>query len=377
MIFDGKPARGSVLEAETLAEFSRLCSEINWNKAFCALGEETLLVIDPEVQAVLEADYGAFQCHVAAPTGKLLAQIPEGVRRILFLCREQEWPQVKAMRQAHPTKVALSLIYDVAPMGLLETGVFPEKIPALAPPEDEQWLVPVPNLLLTSPGADSEYLQLVLQRNKVMGMSQLVGRALAPWLLLSDSFHLVRFAVRAFAHARSRRGAVVLDMYLLYLLVKQTPLSFAMLVEWASRHKAHLLYFISRDKARQVAVNTLLVSERFSSLWVRAEKTIRQLDGKGFDQAAAIAHLWELLELEEAIEKPLQNINSFKIMTLEDLVVSPDAVVAAIAQFWGCNAPRRIHELDWYARYRCLPNFLSQLADMRAALTNTLGLDKV
>lgn len=377
MIFDGKPVRGSVLEAETLAEFSRLCSEIKWNKAFRALGEETLLVIDPEVQAALEADYGAFQCHVAAPGGELLAHGLEGVRRILFLCREQEWAQVKAMREAHPAKIALSLIYDVAPMGLLEAEVFPEQIPTLVAPEGEQWLVPVPNLLLTSPGADSEYLQLVLQRNKVMGMSQLVGRALAPWLLLSDNFHFVRFAVRAFAHARGRRGAVVLDMYLLYLLVKHTPLSFAMLVDWISRHKAHLLYFISRDKARQAAVNTLLVSERFSSLWGRAEKTVRQLDGKGLDQDAAIAHLWELLELEEAIEKPLQNISSFKIMTLEDLVVSPDAVVAAIAQFWGCNAPQRTLRLDWHARYYCLPGFLSQLADMRAVLTDTLGLDKV
>jgi hypothetical protein len=369
MILDGKPRPGSALEARAITRFSHLCREINWHKAFAALDTDTLLVIDPEIQAAIEANYGQLKCHISAPG--MVSQIPKGVVRLLYLCRTREWKRVKLARSRRADLAVFSLTYDIAPLGFLEDGRFPYQ--ATATPE--AGLPPVVDILLSMPGSDSEYLRLMLEKNGLSIVRPIAGRALAYWILLSDYFHVLRFASMAFTVAATAKGPAQLDMYTLLMVFQHTVLSSKAFVRWFDAGKGSMLYFISRDKVRLTAVNQLLENAHYASVWDRAEATVSKLSYQSFDRNAALNQLTNTFELETSLEESMQEIAAFKMMTLEDLVVMPEAVLTAIAYFWGGSVPREPTLINWHPRYRVLPEFMAQLAVLRDEVIAAYGLE--
>lgn len=370
MKLDGKPDRGSFEEATLLAEFFTLSRELNWHQAFRKLGQETLVVIDPKVREALEADYGSLDCHVRM-TG-MLRGVPEGVSRILFLCRNHEWKRTKAARKRYPKVAVLSLIYDIAPMGVLSSGVFPDNLERAIQPS----LKAPRNILLCIEGSDSEYLDLMLQKNRMQSFTPFAGRAVAIWVLLSAQFHVVRFAAQALAYAKLRGEALHIDMSLLQLFFQHTPLKHRRCIDWFDANRARVLYFYCRDKSRQAGLLQMMEKSVFSSLWDSFEANAKEISDQRFDKSAALSRVAEIVKLEISLEPALQNIASFKMMTLEDLVVTPEAILIAISQFWGDKAPpRRIREIDWRARYNAFPDFLAQLSVLRVDIADIYGLE--
>jgi len=371
MILDGKPASGSVGEATIMAAFSKHCRELYWHEAFRALGKETLLVIDPEIQAAFEADYGTFHCHTEAPLTQ--GNLPKGVDRVLYLCRDQEWPRVKAARRRWGALTVQSMTYEIAPMGVLEEREFPRESTGAA--ADLSDLIPAKNILLAAAGSDSEYLQVLLTKNKLQSVIPFAGRMLPSWILLSRDFQVLRFAAGTLKYAKLRGGAVQIDLYLLYLLVAHTALKWKRFFTWLNAGDAHVLYFITRDKARQVALNQMMATEGYGSLWDRAAATVQKLTGQKFDTAAALDRLANTLDLESRLEKLMQNTDEYKIISLEDLAVAPVAVLQAVGQFWGFGVPQHPQLIDWRARYMLLPDFVSQLPILRAEIMHAYGLE--
>jgi len=356
-----KPEKGSNEEAQLLAEFSRRCRELNWHSAFRALGEDTLLVIDPEVKAALETEFGNLKCHSKSPG--IEEALPKGVSRILFLCRDHEWIKVKEARSLAQGVSILSLMYDVAPMGVLLEQEFPREKSGST--TDMRELTPVRNWLLTMPGSDSEYLHLLLEKNNVPSISPLAGKMISSWVLLSSDFRVLRFAACALKHAKQRGGAVHLDMYLTQLVFWHTSLNRKRFFRWFNDAGAHMLYFISRDKARHAGLNEMLAGAPYDSLWDRSESKVRQLEGQKFCLQSALDRLIDMMLVESKLELPMQNIDEFKIISLEDLVVAPQEVMHAVTHFWSLETPRNWQVLDWRARYLALPEFVAQAKMLR------------
>ena len=372
-----KPASGSAEGKALLNEFVHLCRRLYWHAAFRALGEETLLVTDPELKAAFEDNWGRFQCNTAAPD--TVKEIPSGVTRALFLCRKNEWIKVKAAKARWPGISVQSLTYDIAPMGALEGREFPVATgTSLEKDAVAEAALPVPrNILVSTPGSDSEYLRVVLEKNGVASVTPFAGAMLVPWVLLSDNFKLVRFANKALEYALLRGGAVYLDLKLLLVLLRQTHLKRDRFFNWVNDGGGHMLYFITRDKARQVAINQLLAEADYASLWDRAATRVKELPNQRIDIADTLDRIPGQLGLESRLEKPLQNIEEFKVISLEDLVVAPHGVLQAISQFWALNLPRRRQTIDWQKRYLLLPDFIARLADLRVALAKAYGLEDV
>ena len=369
MMLQEKPTKGSLTEAKVLAEFARQARALNWHKAFQKLGPETLLIIDRDVRAVLEENFGAFACHHRVPDSK--KKVPEGISRRLYLTRSAEWQRVKAARAHTSGSSVISLMYDVAPMGVLSSGEFP----AAVDHTPSAGAIMAPNLLLTMPGSDGEYLRLMLEKNGLGTVAPTGGRLLAYWLLLCDKFHILRFAAHVFDRQQQQGGALWLDMYLLYMIYHHTSLRAERFLAWFDEAGGHMLYFISRDKVRQAAVNQMLASETYFSLWDRAASRIAELTPQQFDRPAAIERLTDAIELETLLEPNLEKIKNFKMMTLEDLVEVPEAVLTAIALFWGGEPARRIKAIDWRARYNLLPEFLAEISILREDVNIAFDLD--
>lgn len=372
-----KPARGSIEEKGLIKEFVRLCRRLYWHAAFRALGDESLLVIDPELKTAFEASFGKFQCRVIAPDA--VGKLPKGIERAFFLCRVNEWSKVRTAKVCWPEITVQSISYDIAPLGVLEGREFPAVVEA--PPHegtDAKAIMPVPrNILVSSPGTDSEYLRVMLEKNGVPSVTPFAGAMLVPWVLLSDDFKLVRFASKALRYALLRGGAVYLDLKILQVLLRQTTLKRDRFFGWVNGGGGHMLYFITRDKARQMAVNKLLADADYASLWDRAGARVKELPDQRFDMAAALALLPSQLGLEGRLEKSLQNIDEFKVVSLEDLAVAPHEVLQAISQFWALNLPRNRQIIDWRKRYLLLPEFVAQLSELRGLLVTMYGLEDV
>lgn len=372
-----KPARGSKEEKALIKEFVHLCRRLYWHAAFRALGDESLLVIDPELKTAFEASFGKFQCRVIAPDA--VCKLPKGIERAFFLCRVNEWRKVREAKARWPEISVQSLSYDIAPLGVLEGRQFPAALEAPSQtPTDAKKAMPVPrNILVSSPGNDSEYLRVMLEKNGVPSVTPFAGAMLVPWVLLSDGFKLMRFASTALRYALLRGGAVYLDLKLLLVLLQRTALKRERFFAWVNSGGGHMLYFITRDKARQMAVNRLLAEADYGSLWDRAGGRVQELPDQHFDMAAALAPLPGQLELESRLEKPMQNIEDFKVVSLEDLVVAPHEVLQAISQFWALNIPRNKRIVDWRKRYLLLPEFVAQLGELRGLLVASYGVEDV
>ena len=377
MKFAAKATPGSNYEERLLAEFVHLCRRLHWHSAFRALGDETLLVMDQELQAAFEAGYGKFQCRVVTPDA--LGKLPSNTERVFFLCRKHEWIKVKAAKARWPGTTIQSLTYDIAPIGVLEGREFPPIAKAaLEEGAEEKPGLPVPrNIMVSTPGSDSEYLHVLLEKNGVPSVTPFAGEMLAPWVLLSDGFKLVRFVSKTISYARLRGGAVYLELKTLQVLLKQTCLKRERFFTWVNNGGGHVLYFITRDKARQMAVNQLLATFDYGSLWDRARVTVKGLVDQRFDIAVALDQLLSQLDLESRLEKPLQNIDEFKVVSLEELVVAPHEVLQAVSQFWALNMPRNRQIVDWRARYLLLPDFVAQLSELRATLVKAYELEDV
>jgi len=372
-----KPAPGSEEEKMLLAHYVHLCRQLHWHSAFRALGQETLLVIDAELKAAFEIEYGKFQCRTKSP--EAMKKLPAGIERVFFLCRVNEWGKVKLARARWPKMPVHSLTYDIAPMGMLEGREFPPSLTEQANGTSEDFSTfPVPrNILISSEGSDSEYLSVLLEKNQILSVTPFAGGMLAPWIMLSKGFKLARFASKALRFARLRRGAVYLDLKLLQVLFRHTSLKRDRFFTWVNGGEGHVLYFISRDKARQMALIELLATADYKSLWGRSPATIEKTEGQQFDTASALDRLPGYLDTELRLEKPLQIIENFKVVSLEELVLAPNEVLQSVAQFWALKLRRRMQIINWPARYHLLPDFVAQLAVFRAELVKRFNLEDI
>lgn len=368
MMIGPKPDRGSADEAALLQAFVHSLSKINWHKALLALGEETLLVVDPEVREAIEACYGALQCQLAAPTESEAAC--EGAKRVLFLCRRSEWQLVKQARKQFPDKTVLSLTYDVMPLGQLESRRFPETMPGTVQGE----LIPPEKILMSTAGSDAEYLALGLTNNSSLKTIKAVGSATAYWVLLVERLQLLRFARRLLAASAEKGSVVSFDLHVYYVLLSNSWLTSDVFVDWLNGNGTSVLYLLTRDRIRQAAILQLLEREEYASLWDRSEATVARLDPTVLNDDLVVNHLMQLLELEARVESPLQALASFKVISLEDLVQSPSEVMAAIGIFWGFHVPSDISLPDWLARYQAISGLGARLSDLRNAVTAKLGL---
>jgi len=358
-------------ERRLLDTFFLHAREWCWHTAFRALDATSLLVTDKAVQDAIEQAYGKLACRFIEPDDYLKCG-PESADNTIIFCQYGEWHLTKRSRQQYPDKHIVSALYDLAPLGPLPDNKFP--LDRLGSGEALVESKAPQRLLLAQAGSDVEYLSLLAKKNGFPATHKLAGRALKSWIEYCSSFHVVRFAVAALGHMPSEDHTTSLDLATLYAVLTYSPLTRRRLLDWLNEAGTSTLYFVSRDKFRQVALEQMMADKPFASLWDRSESVAQKLEGQDFDKAAAYEKLVAALTLEIQLELTLQGIDQYKFITLEELVEAPEEVLAAIGQFWGRTPPRNLAYLDWKARYGVVPEFRAQVAEFREETLKSLNL---
>jgi len=367
----GKAAKAAEFEQQLLDAFFLYAREWRWHSAFCALDNSSMLVTDAKVQAALEQAYGKLSCRVMTPAN-FKQEGPGDVENIIFLCQHGEWHLTKRGRHDYPGKTIVSAIYDLAPLGILPDRKFPlDSMPRQEPLPN----FPAPaRLCIAQAGSDYEYLLLAAAKNGFPASRKLGGRALESWMQFCSRFFVMRFVAATMANMPTEEATASLDMAMLQTVFGQAALTPLRFLRWLNDSGTLTLYFVSRDKVRQVAVQQLMADKDFGSLWDRAESAAIALEGQIFDLVAAHDKMIDSLRLELQLEVSLERIDRFKYVTLEELVEQPGPVLTAIGLFWDTKPPRKPAVLNWCARYNVIPDFKSQIGAFRKDTLLKFGL---
>jgi hypothetical protein len=352
------PSPNLEVEGDLLAHFFLKMKEWDWHRAFSALDDKTALVVDADVQCVLEHCYGKLKCQFVAPRD--VSDISADTKHIYVLCLKGEWALARCLRSKYAGAQVISLMYDVAPLGALADAKLPT-----SPYSGPATLAAPKTLLLTQQGADFEYLSLLLA-GQGCRLANMCNPALASWFSAAEDFQVLRFVSRLVGHAHSADG-LILDLRFLTEITRCANIPAREVTDWLRAGETRVVYFISRDRARQVSVNQALSAYPFNSFWDRNADRIAAMEYGDVSQEHMMARLMDVIALEVFWEPHIAEIEAVKMVTLEELAAMPQAALNAVLGFWG-KKPKKSSEIPWQDRYSNAQNFLTMYRDFRAAI---------
>ncbi|WP_262694530.1 hypothetical protein [Kordiimonas aquimaris] len=295
-----------------------------WLDGLRARSAGTVFVTDADIAKSLDAEMGEQGCKIVE-IGAHTDMPVEGVKEVIFFCRQFERIQARKMAARYPDVIVSSATYDYLPLGVLsgrfERGQFK---PAL---QSRNF-----NLIISGPLAGAEDLIELLKVNKVCAPQKFMTHALAYWVREQADFQPLRYL-------RGVRGCfseTTVDLFLetdvLIEVVKKTNVPWEKLFVPASGLNFRVLYFTRRAKIAQAieltqkrgAPSALLLGGQSSALNVKAA-----------DEAVVIdAWVEALLRLEITIEKAMTSVATLKNVTYEDLLGAPDNVLPDVGDFF-------------------------------------------
>lgn len=342
-----------------------------WPNLFARFRANFLLITDADFLEVFRTRVPALRCATAQPGDAYGIDIPDGIDTVVIFLREGELALAREMRRRYPALKVISALYDLAPKSAVDIMALPS-YPESMPTNNG----PMPGLLLSQPGSDSEYLIELMKTAGLGSPVEYIGQPLVALLNYVQEFSLATFA----RNVRRLHGAASpfwlhLQTDVLQTLAEKSRAGSASIFSYLRRCGFQTVLFTRQDKLTQCVQARIFGNRRIRSMWqIPPAQRPAFIDRHSIGFTSALDAFEGTSRYDRLMDEASRQLGNTIEIELEALALDPQATVKRLAEFLDRPAPADTDCLPYLSPIDQMPAVGRIAREFRAELIDRLGL---